>query len=44
MKRKPTKVTKKKRLSKKENKEQTVKMANEIIEQYGNVFKKLANE
>ena len=43
MKIKPIKVAKK-RMSKKEKKERTVKMANEIIEQYGNVFKKLANE
>ncbi len=34
----------KKRITKKDKKERTVKMANEIIEQYGNVFKKLANE
>lgn len=40
MKRKPTKENKvaKKRMSKKEKREQTVKMANEIIEQYGTVF------
>jgi hypothetical protein len=34
----------KKRMSKKEKKERAVKMAKEIIEQYGDVFKKLAHE
>ncbi|HXP52597.1 MAG TPA: hypothetical protein VN922_21770 [Bacteroidia bacterium] len=33
-----------KRMSKKEKKERAVKMAKEIIEQYGDVFKKLAHE